>query len=110
MALLEVTEQLGSEGVPFSEYMSEMLRASAALASGEAATVDDAVPSAVVDLLSEPMTAAESVGTLLLATLAAKARDDEVADEDLLRVMALAAVLAARFETYLAERASAYVS
>jgi hypothetical protein len=90
--------------------MSEMLYASAAIESGEASAEDGAVPSAVTELLSEPMTAAESVGTLLVATLAARARDDDVSDEDLLRVLALATVLAARFETYLAERASACVS
>jgi len=58
----------------------------------------------VAELLREPMTAAESVGTMLLATAAARARDADLDDEALLRLMALAAKLVARFETYLAER------
>ena len=81
--------------------MSELIIASA--------DVDDiqVLPKAVADLLSESMTAAESVGTLMLATLAAQARDSRVDDTSLLKVMAVAAILVARFETYLAER-SAY--
>ena len=58
---------------------------------------------AVADLLSEPMTAAESVGTLMLANIAATARDAQVDDGALLRVMARAAILVARFETFVAE-------
>ena len=99
-ALLAVVAQLAAEGVPLSDLLGEMITASA-----EPADAAPAVPAA--DLLSEPMTAAESVATLLLATTAARARDARLDDEALLRVMALAAVLVARFETYLAER-SAY--
>jgi hypothetical protein len=99
-ALLAVVAQLGAEGVPLSDLLGEMIASSAELTEG------DSAPSAVADLLSEPMTAAESVGTLLLATTAARARDAGVDDERLLRVMALAAVLVARFETYLAERSA----
>lgn len=100
-ALLAVVAQLATEGVPLSDLLGEMIAASAELAE------DTSVVPAVADLLSEPMTAAESVGTLLLATTAARARDARVDDEALLRVTALAAVVVARFETYLAER-SAY--
>ena len=96
-ALLAIAEQLRAEDVPLGDLMSEMIRASA---DGEA------VPApAVRELLAEPMTAAESVGTLLLATAAAAARDAGLDDEALLRLMALATTLVARFETYLAERA-----
>jgi len=42
----------------------------------------------------------------LLAAIASAARDDKLDDETILRVMARAAVLVARFETYLAERRS----
>jgi hypothetical protein len=92
---------LRADGVPLADMMSELIIASADLE-------DVAVmPKAVADLLSESMTAAESVGTLLLATTAAQARDAQIDDTALLRVMALAAILVARFETYLAER-SAY--
>jgi hypothetical protein len=100
-ALLTVVDRLCAEGVPYSEILHEMIATSASEGAGDAA----AVP-AVADLLSEPMTAAECVGTLLLATTAARARDARVDDEALLRVIALAAVLVARFETYLAERSS----
>ena len=97
-ALLAVAEQLKTECVPMSDLLSEMI-----VASSE---VDHTSPLvlAVEELLSEPMTAAESAGTLLLATTAARARDAAIDDKSLLRVMALATVLVARFETYLAER------
>jgi hypothetical protein len=100
-ALLAVVEQLRDDGVPLADKMSELIVASADL--------DDiaVLPRAVADLLSESMTGAESVGTLMLATLAAQARDSRVDDASLLKVMAVAALLVARFETYLAER-SAY--
>ncbi len=94
-------EQLRIDGVPLADKMSELIVANADL--------DDitVLPKAVADLLSESMTGAESVGTLMLATLAAQARDSRVDDMTILRVMAVAAILVARFETYLAER-SAY--
>lgn len=100
-ALLELVERLRDDGVPLADKMSEFIVASADL--------DDisVLPKAVADLLSESMTAAESVGTLMLATLAAQARDTRIDDASLLKVMAVAAILVARFETYLAER-SAY--
>ena len=99
-ALLAVVEQLRAEGVPCSDLLGEMIDASSAGAD------DPAMVPAVADLLSEPMTAAESAGTLLLATTAARARDSRIDDEALLRVMARAAVVVARFETYLAERSA----
>lgn len=99
-ALLAVGELLCSEGVPLSDLLCEMIAASS-VAVGPSSTM-----SAVGELMSKPMTAAESVGTLLLATTAARARDAQVGDEALLRVLALAAVLVARFETYLAERST----
>jgi len=107
-----VAEQLRSEDVPLSDLLSEMIAASSIVHDevGVPTGGDRVIPDAVAELLSEPMTAAESVGTLVLATTAARARDAQVDDEDLLRVMALAAVLAARFETYLAERSSAPAS
>jgi hypothetical protein len=40
----------------------------------------------------------------MLATAAARARDAGLDDESLLRLMAVAAVFVARFESYLAER------
>jgi hypothetical protein len=96
-ALLTFAEQLRSESVPLGDLLCEMISASSAVDT-------PALMPAVVDLLSEPMTAAESVGTLMLANIAASARDAEIDDGTLLRVMALAAVLVARFETFVAER------
>jgi hypothetical protein len=96
-ALLTFAEQLRSEAVPLGDLLCEMISASAAVETG-------ALGPAVADLLSEPMTAAESVGTLMLANIAATARDAQVDDGALLRVMAQAAVLVARFETFVAER------
>lgn len=98
-ALLAVVRQLCAEAVPLGDLLGEMILASSML-------TDDAATAPVADLLCEPMTAAESAGTLLLATTAARARDAQVDDEALLRVMALAAVVTARFETYLAERSA----
>ncbi len=99
-ALLAVAEHLRAESVPMGDLLSEMI-----VASTQADVASELGP-AVGELLSEPMTGAESVGTLLLATIGARARDAEVDDEAILRVMALAAVLVARFETYLAERSA----
>jgi hypothetical protein len=96
-ALLSFAEQLRSESVPLGDLLCEMISASSGVATS-------ALMPAVVDLLSEPMTAAESVGTLMLANIAASARDSDIDDGTLLRVMALAAVLVARFETFVAER------
>ena len=58
---------------------------------------------AVAKLLQEPMTAAETASTLFLATIAARARDAHLDDESLLRVMALATKIVARFESYVAD-------
>ena len=96
-ALLAFAEQLSSESVPLGDLLCEMISASAAVDTA-------ALPRAVVDLLAEPMTAAESVGTLMLANIAASARDGQIEDGALLRVMAQAVVLVARFETFVAER------
>ena len=103
-ALLAVVDQLRSESVPLSDLLSEMIVATREFDDERFATP------AVAELLSEPMTAAESVGTLVLATTAARARDADIDDEAVLRVMALAAVLIARFETYLAERSTSPVT
>jgi hypothetical protein len=98
-ALLSLVEELGDGGLPLCEEFAEMILASAA-ADSRALSPSPAAAAVV----SEPMTGAESVGALLLATTAARARDAAVDDETLLRTMALATVLVARFDTYLAER------
>jgi len=71
-ALLAIAQQLQSEGVPLSELFGEMILASSCVDG-----TDPPAP-AVVELLSEPMTAAESVGTLMLAKTAARARDAQL--------------------------------
>ena len=97
-ALLAIAEQLRVEEVPLADLLTEMIVASS--------SAGDGLPRAVRELLAEPMTGAESVGALLLATTAARARDEGVDDEGILRTLALAATFVARFETYVAERAA----
>ena len=97
--LLAFARELRDGGVPLCEEFAEMVmvdRADDKLAASASR--------AVVELFAEPMTAAESASTLVLATAAARARDAGLDDESLLRLMALATVFAARFESYLAER------
>jgi hypothetical protein len=98
-ALLGFARELHDGGIPLCEEFAEMILVDWA---------DDNLavfPSeAAAELFAEPMTAAESASTLLLATAAARARDAGLDDESLLRLMARAAVFVARFESYLAER------
>jgi hypothetical protein len=98
-ALLRFAQELHEAGVPLCEEFAEMIlleRAENELAG--------CAGGAAAQLVSEPMTAAESASTLVLATAAARARDAGLDDEALLRLMAVATVFVARFESYLAER------
>ena len=101
-ALLAFAAELHDAGIPLCEEFSEMILVH--LADDKQAVSPSR---AVAELFAEPMTAAESVSTLVLATAAARARDAGLDDESLLRLMALATVFAARFESYLAERGTA---
>ncbi len=92
--------ELQRDGMPLADEFAEMIAVSAA------ETIESSPTLAAAELVMEPMTAAESIGTLLLAAIASGARDEQLDDEEILRVMARAAVLVARFETYLAERRS----
>ena len=97
--LLAALDVLQRDGVELAAELGEMVQASS---REDELTVSPTV--AAAELLAQPMTAAESIGTLLLTTIAARVRDEGLDDEMLLRLMARAAVLVARFETYLAER------
>ena len=98
--LLTFVRELEAGGVPLCEEFAEMIELQRAAATTP--RVDD--DSVAGQLVSEPMTAAESASTLLLATAAARARDAGLDDEALLKLMAVATVFVARFESYLAER------
>ena len=101
-ALLALAAELHDAGILLCEEFSEMILVH--LADDKQAL---APSQGVAELFAEPMTAAESVSTLVLATAAARARDAGLDDESLLRLMALATVFAARFDSFLAERGTA---
>ena len=98
-ALLAFTRELHEGGIPLCEEFAEVI-----LLDWSDDKLAVSPTEAAAELFAEPMTAAESASTLVLATAAARARDAGLDDESLLRVMALAAVFVARFESYLAER------
>ena len=103
-ALLAFADELRSGGVPLAGEFAEMIRVEEIL--GESGADADRTGSGrpAGELLAQAMTAAESTSTLLLATVAARARDARLDDEALIRMMAAATVLVARFDSYLAER------
>lgn len=93
-------EALESNGVPLCGEFSEMILADM---SAEPRAVCASVMAA--DLLLEPMTPAESTASRILFAAARHARDAGLSDEKLERLMCLATVYVARFDSYLAERA-----
>jgi len=97
-ALQFFVAELQREHVALADEFAEMIDVSSA------DTLDSSPTLAAAELLAEPMTAAESTGALVMAAIAAHARDDGMDDEAVLRIMAQAAVFVARFETYLVER------
>jgi hypothetical protein len=99
-ALQFFVAELQREHVALADEFAEMIDVSSARTLVSSPTL------AAAELLAEPMTAAESIGALFLAGIASRARDEQLDDEAILRVMAQAAVFVARFDTYLAERKS----
>ena len=97
--LLAFAEALESTGVPLCCEFAEMVLADM---SAEPHAVC-ATPIAA-DLLLEPMTAAESTASRILFAAARYARNVQLSDEKLERLMCLATVYVARFDSYLAER------
>jgi hypothetical protein len=93
--------ELARSGVPLAQELAEMVEFDREM-QGDRAHGCLALD-AVAELLQEPMTAAETASTLFLATIAARARDAHLGDESLLRVMALATKIVARFESYVAD-------
>lgn len=100
--LVAFADELAASGIPLCSDLAELIEIDAALLRDTALQL--AVSDAITELLAQPMTAAETASTLLLATIAARARDANLDDQSLLRVMALATKMVARFETYVAER------
>lgn len=97
--LLALAETLESSGVPLCGEFAEMVLADM---SAEPRTVC-ASPMAA-ELLLEPMTDAESTAARVLSSVTRHVRDVQLDDEQLERLMSLATVYVARFESYLAER------
>jgi hypothetical protein len=100
--LMAFAEELATSGIPLCRELAELVVLADAT-DGDTET-HVLIPDAVVELLEEPMTAAETASTLLLATIAARVRDAHLDDQSVLRVMALATKVVARFETYVADR------
>lgn len=98
--LLAFAEALELTGVPLCGEFAEMVLADM---SAEPHTVCASVMAA--DLLLEPMTAAESTASRILFAAARHARDAQLSNDQLERLMCLATVYVARFDSYLAERA-----
>jgi hypothetical protein len=97
--LLAFAKTLEASGVPLCGAFAEMVLADM---SAEPRAVS-ATPMAA-DLLLEPMTDAEATASRILLAVARHARDAQLDDEKLERLMSLATVYIARFESYLAER------
>jgi hypothetical protein len=100
--LLAFAEALEASGVPLCGEFAEMVLADM---SAEPRAVCASTMAA--DLLLEPMTEAESTASCILFAAARHARDLQLNDEKLERLMSLATVYVARFDSYLAERAGA---
>jgi hypothetical protein len=97
-ALMSVIARLECAGTPLCEEFAEMLAALERVAGGGNGI------GPIGEVLEPPMTEAEATATLILATLAAWVRDARVDDENLLRLIAAATPLVARFDSYLAAR------
>jgi hypothetical protein len=99
--LLAFAEALEASGVPLCGEFAEMV-----LADMSAEPHAVCASPVAADLLLEPMTEAESTASRILVAAARHARDVHLNDEKLERLMCLATVYVARFDSYLAERAA----
>lgn len=97
--LVAIASVLEARGVPLCEEFAEMVRSDM---SAEPYSVCRA--RAATELLLEPMTTAEATASQMLLAAFTHARETQLDDEGLPRLMALLAVYVARFESYLAER------
>lgn len=97
--LAAFAESLDAAGIALCAEFAEMVRADM---SAEPFAI--CPTTAATDLLLAPMTAAESSAAKVMAIAARYARDAQLDDETLERLMTLATVYVARFDSYLAER------
>jgi len=97
--LVAIASVLESRGVPLCIEFAEMVRTDM---SAEPLSVCGA--RAATELLLEPMTTAEATASQMLLAAVTHARETQLDDDALPRLMALLAVYVARFESYLAER------
>jgi hypothetical protein len=95
--LIGIAESLDDDCSPLAMELSEMLR----VRVGEAASFPS---SAASELMREPTTAAERTAAAFLNAIAVYARDAGLDDQSLARLMRVAAVCAARFDSYIVER------
>jgi hypothetical protein len=93
--LATLVEQLVVDGVPLSEEFLEMVHARV---PGNPAAGGPTF--AASELLAEPMTPAETAAANVVASAARLARDLDLTDTQSFRLIALATLYAARFETY----------
>jgi hypothetical protein len=97
--LVAIADALDASGEQYCASFAEMVLADM---SAEPHTVCPV--RAATELLLEPMTSAEATAAKIMFTAAVHARDARLDDESLRRLMTLATVYVARFESYLAER------
>jgi hypothetical protein len=97
--LVAFAEALHLNGSPLCQEFAEMVRADMSAEPYEVCPVR-----AATDLLLEPMTRAEQTAAQILIAAAKHAREARLDDASLQRLMSLATVYVARFESYLAER------
>jgi hypothetical protein len=95
--LVEIASGLEKEDVPLRGELTEMIR----ISDGDLSVVQSL---ASFELMSEPVTSAEEVAADFLTAVAIYGRDADLDDATLRRLMRLATVCAARFDSYLVER------
>jgi hypothetical protein len=95
--LVGIASGLEHESDPLRSELTELIR----LSDGDLTAVQSL---ASFELMSEPVTSAEEVASEFLTAVAIYARDAALDDAAFRRLMRLATVCAARFDSYLAER------
>jgi len=98
-SLSRVIAALEADGVANATEFAEMLRTDADIEPARTAP-----SSAAAALMMEPITTGETLVARVLTAAAIGIRDGQLDDAAVERLMTLAAVYAARFDTYLCER------
>ncbi|HTL84105.1 MAG TPA: hypothetical protein VL856_02920 [Acidimicrobiia bacterium] len=94
-----VIAELAADGIANATEFAEMLRIDADIEPARSAPNE-----AAAALMLEPITTGETLVARVLIESAIRIRDAHLNDATVERLMTLAAVYAARFDTYLAER------